>query len=203
MSLFNIAEILTGLLINYPSAAYLIIFLVIFAETGVVFLPFLPGDSLLFILGALLSHKSFLHIFSLAIFLFLAAVLGDNLNYFVGKYFGSKILSKNLIKKDYIKKTEEYFKKYGNRTIFLSRFIPIIRTIAPFFAGIGKMPYGMFMKYNLLGGFIWIFLFLLTGYFFGSLEIVKKNLDWIVIGITLSSLIPLIKETISRKRNRA
>jgi len=180
---------LPGIIQEYGIWTYLILFAIIFCETGLVFLPYLPGDSLIFIAGAL-SGAGFLSIEILILILIAAAVLGDTLNYWIGHTIGTKVLEKrySFVKTEHLKSTEEYFTRYGGKTIIIARFIPFIRTFAPFLAGIGKMRYRWFIMYNLIGGILWVLVFVLSGYFFGSLPIVKENFNLIVyaiIGISL------------------
>lgn len=191
---------LINVLNEYFYLALLILFFIIFAETGLVFLPFLPGDSLIFIVGTVLSSTSLYHLSLAFIFLSLAAILGDNLNYLIGNKLGRKIISSKRISKNYIEKTEQYYERFGAKTIFLARFIPVVRTFAPFVAGIGNMYYGEFLFYNVIGAIIWIGIFLFGGYFFGNLPFVKENLTIIVIAIICSSIIPVIYELIRGKK---
>lgn len=176
--------------------SYFLIFLIIFLETGAVFAPFLPGDSLIFVAGALAAHGS-LNILTLYIMLLLAAILGDTVNYWVGYLIGPKVFSKEnskIFKREYLDKTNHYFQKYGGKTIILGRFMPIVRTFAPFVAGIGRMNYSTFLSYNVIGGIAWVSLFTFTGYFFGNLEIVKTNFHYAVVGIIVLSLLPGVYE---------
>jgi len=180
---------LPGIIQEYGIWTYLILFAIIFCETGLVFLPYLPGDSLIFIAGAL-AGAGFLSIEILILILIAAAVLGDTLNYWIGHTIGTKVLEKrySFVKTEHLESTEEYFTRYGGKTIIIARFIPFIRTFAPFLAGIGKMRYRWFIMYNLIGGILWVLVFVLSGYFFGSLPIVKENFNLIVyaiIGISL------------------
>ncbi len=180
---------LPGIIQTYGIWTYLILFAIIFCETGLVFLPYLPGDSLIFIAGAL-AGGGFLNIEVLILILIAAAVLGDTANYWIGHTIGTKVLEKrySFVKTEHLKRTEEYFTRYGGKTIVIARFIPFIRTFAPFLAGVGKMSYRWFVMYNLIGGILWVLGFALTGYFFGGLPIVKENFNFIVyaiIGISL------------------
>ena len=180
---------LPGIIQEYGIWTYLILFAIIFCETGLVFLPYLPGDSLIFIAGAL-AGAGFLSIEILILILIAAAVLGDTVNYWIGHTIGTKMLERrySFVKTEHLKSTEEYFTRYGGKTIGIARFIPFIRTFAPFLAGIGKMRYRWFIMYNLIGGILWVLVFVLSGYFFGSLPIVKENFNFIVyaiIGISL------------------
>jgi membrane-associated protein len=195
----NIDEHLYQIVSQYGALTYLIVFFIIFIETGLVLMPFLPGDSLLFVLGAL-SAQGFLNIGFLLVLLFIAAVLGDSVNYWIGNYFGERVFSKiRFFRKDYLDKTKDFYKKYGNKTIFLARFVPVVRTFAPFVAGIGKMEYKKFLTYNVLGGFVWVLSFLFAGYYFGGLEIVKRNLEIVIIFIILLSIVPPVIEILRRK----
>ncbi len=180
---------LPGIIAAYGFWTYLILFLIIFCETGLVVMPYLPGDSLLFVAGAL-AGAGFLHVEILLISLIAAAVLGDSVNYWIGHTVGMKVLEKNysLVKRRHLETTEEYFTRYGGLTIVIARFVPFIRTFAPFLAGVGKMQYGLFLAYNVTGAVLWICAFTLAGYFFGSLPIVQENFSLIIyaiIGISL------------------
>ncbi|KAA8674642.1 VTT domain-containing protein [Clostridium sp. WLY-B-L2] len=179
---------------NYGMLTYGIIFAVIFCETGLVVTPFLPGDSIIFAAGALAS-ENMLEIFTLFIVFFLAAVIGDTANYYIGKKIGSGILRREnmkFINKEHIHKAHRFYEKYGPMAIVLGRFIPIIRTFVPFVAGIGEMGYLKFITYNMLGGFLWVSLFLGGGYFFGSLPFIKHNFSYVIIAIIIISLIPAV-----------
>ena len=190
-----------GVLINdFGIWVYLIIFAIIFFETGLVFTPFLPGDSLLFIAGTFAASDS-LNIFPLFFILSIAAILGDSVNYFAGNFFGKKILArKNLVRKEYLDRTNEFYEKYGSKTIILARFVPIVRTFAPFIAGIGKMNYAKFAAFNAIGGILWVGVFVFSGFFFGGIPFVENNLGKITIAIIFVSLIPIVYE-ILKKRN--
>lgn len=195
----TIEQVLNSLFSEYLILAFFFLFIIIFIETGVVFAPFLPGDSLLFLAGTIISVKPPLYIVILFGILSLAAILGDNLNYLIGKLVGKKLLQKGLVKQERISKTNEFFAKYGNKTIVLARFIPFVRTIAPFVAGIGKMNYSKFLIFNIVGGISWVFLFLFSGYFFGNIPIVKQNLSEVILIIVLISLIPIAYEFIKSR----
>jgi len=180
---------LPGIIDTYGFWTYLILFVIIFCETGLVVMPYLPGDSLLFVAGAL-AGAGYLNIEILLITLIAAAVLGDSVNYWIGHTAGMKLLEKNysLVRRDHLEKTEEYFTKYGGITIVIARFIPFIRTFAPFLAGVGKMSYRWFLTYNIAGAVLWILGFVLAGYFFGTLPVVQENFNYIIyaiIGISL------------------
>jgi membrane-associated protein len=180
---------LPGIIATYGFWTYFILFAIIFCETGLVVFPYLPGDSLLFVAGAL-SGAGFLKVEILIPVLIAAAVIGDSVNYWIGYTTGMKIFEKNysLVKKEQLKKTEEYFARYGGLTIVIARFVPFIRTFAPFLAGVGKMSYRWFLMYNVLGAVLWISGFVLAGYFFGSLPVVKENFSLIVYAIIGLSL---------------
>jgi len=192
---------------TYGTLSYAILFFILFAETGFVFTPFLPGDSLLFAAGAFAALGSF-NIWILLIVLWIAAFLGDTVNYWIGHFFGQKLIDnpKVPINQEHIDKTQAFYHKHGGKTIFLARFIPIIRTFAPFVAGVGNMHYSRFIYYNILGGFAWVFLFTLTGYFFGNIPLVKENFSLIIIAIILISVVPMgiefIKHKIKKSSNK-
>ena len=177
-------KFLPGIIETYGIWTYLILFGIIFCETGLVIMPYLPGDSLLFVAGAL-AGAGYLNIEVLLITLVLAAVLGDSLNYWIGHRVGMKILEKNysLVKREHLDTTEEYFRRYGGLTIIIARFMPLIRTFAPFLAGVGRMQYRWFLTYNIIGGTLWILAFGLAGFFFGSLPVVKDNFGLIIYAI--------------------
>lgn len=183
---------------NYGYLTYPFLFLIIFVETGIVIFPFLPGDSLIFA-SAVLSAKGALNVYLLFVLFFSASVIGDSVNYFVGKLAGNKIIQKNWIKQEYLDRTHKFYDKYGGKAIVLARFVPIIRTIAPFVAGLGKMNYGKFIFYNIFGGFIWVFLFLILGFFFGDIPWVEKNFSLTILIIIFLSVLPLVYEFFKNK----
>ncbi|MBX9851276.1 MAG: DedA family protein [Cytophagaceae bacterium] len=185
---------------DYQNWTYLILFIIIFVETGLVIMPFLPGDSLLFVAGSLAAAGS-LNIFYIIILLFLAAFLGDTVNYLLGNYIGPKVFKRDfmLLKRDHLIKTQIFFEKHGPKTIIIARFIPIIRTFAPFIAGVGTMNYGRFISYNILGGAIWVVGLTLLGYFFGQIPFVKENFETVIIGIIILSIMPPVIEYIRAK----
>ena len=190
---------LDQLVIDYGSAIYAILFLIIFVETGLVVMPFLPGDSLLFAAGALCARPgSELSLPILIGLLFLAAVLGDNLNYAIGRFAGHRAVNirigkRKLVKQAYIDKTHQFFEKYGTKAIIMARFVPIVRTFTPFVAGVGQMNYRRkFLPFDIAGGFLWISSMSLAGYFLGNLEFFQKHFEAVVIGIILLSILPMI-----------
>lgn len=189
---------------NYGFWIYAILFLIVFCETGLVVTPLLPGDSLLFAAGGLAAVGS-LDIYALIGLLLVAAVLGDMVNYTIGKYFAAKLFSNpnsKIFKKAYIDKTQAFYEKYGGKTIVIARFVPIVRTFAPFVAGASRMDYGRFFKYNLLGALLWSVLFLLAGYFFANIRVVEKNLSLVMIVIILASVVPVIFHFFKKLMNK-
>lgn len=180
---------LPGIIDTYGLWTYLILFVIIFCETGLVVMPYLPGDSLLFVAGAL-AGTGYLNIEILLISLFAAAVIGDTVNYWIGNTTGMKLLEKNysLVRREHLEKTQEYFTRYGGITIVIARFIPFIRTFAPFLAGVGKMSYRWFLTYNVIGAALWILGFTMAGYFFGGIPIVQQNFNYIIYAIIALSL---------------
>ena len=190
---------------NYGMWTYGLLFLIIFCETGLVFTPFLPGDSMLFATGALAASGS-LNILGLYIMFLVAAIVGDTVNYHIGQKIGKDILEKENLKfinKEYLNKAQKFYEKHGSMTIVLGRFIPIIRTFVPFVAGIGTMKYSNFITHNMLGGFLWVTLMLGGGYFFGGLPFVKENFSIVVIAIIVISILPAIYTFIKEKRSAA
>lgn len=190
---------------DYGYWIYAILFLIIFVETGVVVMPFLPGDSLLFAAGMLAAiPENNLSVFIIIGLLLIAAVSGDSLNYAIGKRFGMqvtkiKIFGKQFVQQEHIDKTHSFYEKYGSKTIVIARFVPIVRTLAPFVAGIGRMKYGTFITYNVIGAILWVVGVTLAGYFLGRIEWVANNFSKIVIGIILVSVLPIAFEVIKEK----
>ena len=187
---------------DYQTWTYLILFLIIFAETGLVVTPFLPGDSLLFAAGAIIAKpETDLNIGFMLVLLIIAAILGDLVNYHVGKYIGPQAFSGRFrfLKVEYLTKTQEFYYKHGGKTIIYARFIPIIRTFAPFVAGIGTMSYKRFALYNVSGGIAWVSSFLFMGYFFGGLPMIKNNFTYVIFGIIFVSILPPIIEVLRGK----
>lgn len=173
---------------------YFILFAIIFCETGLVFMPFLPGDSLLFAVGALAARADFIKMEQIIPLLILAATIGDSTNYFVGQKLGRSLFEKNLffLKKKYLINTEEFFEKKGVWAVSMSRFFPIIRTMSPFFAGMSLIEYKKFLALSVFGSFLWVFTFTLAGFYFGQVEIIQKNFTYLVLGIIIVSLIPMV-----------
>ena len=194
--------VIQDLIIQYDYLIYLILFLVIFAETGFVFMPLLPGDSLLFAIGVIAASTGQLSMSIIIPLLIIAALLGDNLNYFVGNKFGNLIKQKKKIlflKKEYITHTETFFEKNGGKAIIMARFVPVLRTIAPFVAGAGSMPYIKYIVCCVLGAFIWVTSLTFLGYFLGQVVWVKENFDMVILLITLLSVSPVIIKVIKKK----
>jgi membrane-associated protein len=203
----HLDEHLSEIIQTYDTWTYLLLFLVIFMETGLVVTPFLPGDSLLFAAGTFASPAtgSPLNIWVLIVSLSLAAILGDTVNYWIGHAVGPRAFSGNVrfLKKDHLDRTHQFFEKYGGKTIILARFVPIVRTFAPFVAGVGAMTYGKFLTYNVIGGILWVCIFTLAGYFFGNLPFVKNNFSLIVIVIILISVMPAVYEVVKSRLAKA
>ena len=193
-SILALDQTLASIAAEYGPWLYALMFAVIFAETGLVVTPFLPGDSLLFIAGTVVASAG-LNIHVLVPLLILAAVLGDSVNYAVGHFIGPRIFDKpdsRWFKQDHLRRTQAFYDKYGGVTIIIGRFIPIIRTFAPFLAGVAGMDYRRFFAFNVVGGILWVGLLVYAGYVFGNIPWVKDNLTWIVIGIVVVSLIPAV-----------
>jgi membrane-associated protein len=189
---------------TYHTWTYLILFMIIFCETGVVVMPFLPGDSLLFAIGAFAARGSF-DFWTISLTLLVAAIIGDSLNYSIGKYVGPKVFHKadsKLFNKSHLLKAQAFYEKYGAKTIIIARFIPIVRTFAPFVAGIGEMTYKKFMTYNVVGAVAWIFIFIPLGYFFGNLPFIQSNFKLVMIAIIVISILPPIIEFIREHKKR-
>ncbi len=187
---------LENIMREYELATYLILALIIFCETGLVVTPLLPGDSLLFAAGMLTAKTGILNIWLLIPLLFFAAILGDNTKYFFVKYLGDKVFTRDywFLKRKYIDKTQGFYEKYGGRTLVVARFVPIVRTFAPFVAGVGKMEYRRFIGYCIGGGILWVTSLTLAGYFFGQIPIVKNNFEIVVFGIIGISVLPIVVE---------
>ncbi len=191
---------LQQILESYGLWTYLLVSLTIFAETGFVVTPFLPGDSLIFVLGAF-AAAGWLDKWLLYILLLLAGILGNTLNYSIGKWVGPAVFERNyrLLRREYLNKTQTFFEKYGGKTIIIARFLPIVRTFAPFLAGVGKMKYSKFTIFNVIGSFLWVSIFLWGGYFFGNIPVVRRNLTTVILIIVLASFLPSIIELIRHK----
>ena len=190
---------LSAVITQYGAWTYALLFFVIFVETGFVVTPFLPGDSLLFAAGTFAGLGS-LDLWLLLVLLAVAAILGDTVNYWIGHYLGERAYDVRWIKKEYLERTHAFFEKHGGKTIFLARFVPIVRTFAPFVAGIGRMSYGYFISYNVFGGIIWVAVFTVTGYLFGNIPFVRDNFSLVVIAIVLVSVLPMAIEALKARR---
>lgn len=201
--ILHIDQHMIELVQDYHLWTYAILFLIIFCETGLVVTPFLPGDSLLFVAGAITAQPDMpLELGYLVLIVFAAAVLGDSCNYMIGHFFGKKLFSNpnsRIFKQSSLDKTHEYFRKYGGKTIILARFIPIVRTFAPFVAGMGKMNYYYFMVYNITGAALWVGIFCFAGYFFGDLPFVQQNLKLLLLAIIVISVLPAVVEVVRAK----
>ncbi len=200
--ILHIDQHLTELAAQYGAWIYGILFLIIFCETGLVVMPLLPGDSLLFAAGSIAAIGK-MNIHLMVVLLIIAAILGDAVNFVIGKYFGEKLFSNpnsKIFKQSHLQKTQQFYAKHGGKTIILARFIPIVRTFAPFVAGMGHMSYHHFLAYNVIGGVLWVTIFSYLGYFFGNLPIVKDNLSLVLIAIIVLSILPGIIEIIRHKR---
>jgi membrane-associated protein len=196
---------LADIIQQYGIWTYALLFVVIFLETGLVVTPFLPGDSLLFAAGTFAALGS-LNVLLLWVLLFAAAVLGDTANYWIGHAIGPRAfeMDNRFLKKEYLERTQRFYEKHGGKTIVLARFVPIVRTFAPFVAGVGTMHYGRFLGYNLLGGFLWTALFIFLGYFFGNIPFVRENFELVIVGIVLISVVPMAVEFLrGRARKQA
>jgi len=197
---------LAYLVAEYGLWIYVILFCIIFCETGLVVTPFLPGDSLLFMAGTLAAiPNSSINIFIIVGLLIVAAISGDATNYTIGKLFGEKLFSNpnsKIFKQKYLNQTHDFYEKHGGKTIVLARFVPIIRTFAPFVAGMGKMSYRRFGMFNISGGIVWVCIFCFAGYFFGNLDFVQRNLKLVIVAIILISVIPMIVEFIKGVKNK-
>ena len=200
--ILHIDQHLTELAAQYGAWIYGILFLIIFCETGLVVMPLLPGDSLLFAAGSIAAIGK-MNIHLMVVLLIIAAILGDAVNFMVGKYFGEKLFSNpnsKIFKQSHLQKTQQFYAKHGGKTIIMARFIPIVRTFAPFVAGMGRMSYHHFLAYNVIGGVLWVTIFSYLGYFFGNMDIVKDNLSLVLVAIIVLSILPAIIEIIRHKR---
>ena len=209
--ILHLDDHLFAMIIDYGIWIYAILFLIIFVETGLVVMPLLPGDSLLFAAGTFCAgvtntegEVAELNLWIVISLLIVAAILGDGLNYFFGKNIGLKVLSwkirgRQIVKQKYIDQTHEFYEKHGPKTIIIARFVPIVRTFAPFVAGIGEMSYGKFIRFNIIGGIAWVVGLTLLGYFFGGLKFVQKNFETVIFGIIGLSILPMIIEILRNK----
>lgn len=200
----HLDEHLSGIIAQYGTWTYLILFAIIFAETGLVVAPFLPGDSLLFAVGTFAARGD-LNIWLLFVLLTAAAIIGDSVNYWVGHYVGPLIFQRDnlrFLNKKHLDRTRAFYETHGGKTIILARFLPVLRTFAPFVAGIGSMTYSRFMLYNVSGGLLWVFIALFSGYAFGNLEIVKNNFTYVIFAIVGVSVVPVIYESVRHRLAR-
>jgi len=194
---------------TYGTLVYLLLFIIVFCETGLVVTPFLPGDSLLFAAGALAANEAnHLNVGLIILTLIVAALAGDNTNYFIGRFLakkgeGAKLFGIFTIRKDYLDKTHAFYEKNGARTIIIARFVPIVRTFAPFVAGVGNMTYSRYITYCIAGAILWVSMLTMSGYFFGGFDIIKNNFEMVVFGIILISLIPIVLEYIKHQRSKS
>lgn len=204
--ILHLDEHLSSIIQNYGTWTYLILFAIIFMETGLVVTPFLPGDSLLFAAGTFASPAlgSALNIGLLWVLLVAAAIIGDTVNYWIGHYIGPRAFSGEIrfLKKEYLDRTHEFYEKHGGKTIILARFVPIVRTFAPFVAGVGEMKYGRFLTYNVVGAILWVSIFTLGGYYFGNLPFVKENFSLVVVAIIIISVLPAVYEIVKDRLNK-
>ena len=205
--LTNLKPTMEGWITEYHTTFYFILCLIIFCETGLVAMPFLPGDSLLFTAGLLIAQSPELNVWALIPLLFIAAILGDNTNYFIGKFFGEKVFEikwlKRFIKREYLDKTQDFYAKHGGKAIIMARFVPIVRTFAPFAAGVGKMNYTKYITFCLIGGFAWVTGLTLAGYYLSNIEFINKNYEKFILGIVFVSVLPIaigfLKSKFSKK----
>ena len=202
--ILHIGDHLQELVKNYGNWIYAILFAIVFCETGLVVLPFLPGDSMLFAAGTIAAVGD-MNIFVLIGLLIVAAILGDFVNFEIGKHFGQKLFSNpnsKIFKQSYLQKTHDYYERYGGRTIIIARFIPIVRTFAPFVGGMDNMNYAQFARYNIVGAVLWVVSFTTLGYFFGQLPFVKEHFSWIMIAIIVFSVVPMVIEIIRHRNDK-
>jgi len=200
--LLHLDRYLGAVIQDYGAWTYLILFLIVFMETGLVITPFLPGDSLMFVVGTF-SALGYLDIYKIWPLLVFAAILGDNVNYAIGNYIGPKVFhyeDSRFFKKEHLLKTHAFYEKYGGKAIILCKYVPIIRTFAPFVAGVGSMTYPRFLMFNVIGGFTWVTVLMFGGYFFGNMPIIKNNFSVMIMAIIFVSILPPVIEVIRRKR---
>ena len=203
-AILHLDRYLGDIITRFGSWTYVILFAIVFLETGIVVTPLLPGDSLLFAAGTL-AGANFLDVRLLFIIFTAAAIIGDTVNYHVGYFLGPKVFraaNARFFKKEYLERTQAFYKKYGGKTIILARFVPIIRTFAPFVAGVAKMNYLQFLSYNVIGGLLWVSLLLFAGYFFGNLRFVQENFSFVILAIIIVSILPAVFEYVKQKRRR-
>lgn len=203
--ILHIDRHLAELTAAYGPWIYAILFLIIFCETGLVVTPFLPGDSLLFVAGAIATQDA-MNVHLMVVLLIIAAILGDAVNYSIGRFFGAKLFANpdsKIFRRRYLDVTEAFYAKHGGKTIILARFVPIVRTFAPFVAGMGQMPYRRFATYNVVGAVLWVTLFSYAGYFFGNLPVVQSNLHYLIVAIIFVSILPGVIEIIRHRRAAA
>ena len=198
--ILHIDRHLSEIIVDYGTWTYLVLFTIVFIETGLVVFPFLPGDSLLFAAGALAATGS-LNVWVVFGLLAAAAILGDTVNYWIGNRVGPRVFKEDVrfLKREHLERTQKFYEKHGGKTIFLARFIPIIRTFAPFVAGVGTMRYGKFIAYNVVGGLVWTSGFTFAGYFFGNIPIVRDNFGLVVIAIIVISVLPVVYELLQHR----
>ena len=195
----HLDEHMANIINQYGAWTYAILFLVVFMETGFVITPFLPGDSLLFAAGTFAALGS-MNVWLLVLLLIIAAIAGDTVNYWMGHYLGDRAYNIKWIKREYLDRTHAFFEKHGGKTIFLARFVPIVRTFAPFVAGMGNMSYGYFFSYNVFGGIVWVLSFTFLGYFFGNIPFVKENFELVILAILFISVVPIAWEALKARR---
>jgi membrane-associated protein len=195
----HLDEHMANIINQYGAWTYAILFLVVFMETGFVITPFLPGDSLLFAAGTFAALGS-MNVWLLVLLLIIAAIAGDTVNYWIGHYLGDRAYNIKWIKREYLDRTHAFFEKHGGKTIFLARFVPIVRTFAPFVAGMGRMSYGYFFSYNVFGGIVWVLSFTFLGYFFGNIPFVKENFELVILAILFISVVPIAWEALKARR---
>ena len=197
---------LADIMQNYQGATYFILCLIIFCETGLVATPFLPGDSLLFAAGMLTASTGILNIWLMIPLLILSAILGDNVNYFVGRYFGEKVFEikflKRFIKREYLDKTHAFYEKHGGKTIIMARFVPIVRTFAPFAAGLGDMTYRKYISFCLIGACLWVPMLSLAGYYLGNIPVIKDNFEKVIFLIIFISVLPILVSALKSKLSK-
>ncbi|EMS71090.1 DedA family protein [Ruminiclostridium cellobioparum] len=203
--IINLDKHLTELINNFGGFTYVILFLIIFCETGLFMAPFLPGDSLIFVVGAL-SASGTMNIWLITGVLIAAAVIGDTVNYHIGKFLGPRIFKKQNVRflnRKHLDKAHEFYRKHGGKTVIMARFIPVIRTFAPFVAGMGSMSYGRFILYNIAGGVAWVSICVASGYFFGNIPVVSENFTLVILAIIGISLLPVVITWLANRRNKS